>query len=317
MFKHIWRHSRAGWVLSILAAAALACNVFGGAATATPTALVPPTLPATDTALPGPTETTAAPTETPATGATDTPEPAGPTATPLPPDIPEAILILQPGLAAGVTSPVTVSGEAEPTFEQNLVVQITDQFGAVLATVPTTIQAGAPDRGPYAVDVEFTVTEDQPGRISVYSTSARDGGLTHLASVEVNLLVTGPAAPAAAETHPEDLIIYGPSINASVSGGVIHVEGYSQYVFESQLGVAICGEGGSGDPEPVCGTNDNMLASGVAFVNSPDIGQPGPYAGDLPYTIAAPVQARLVVFSTSARDGGVLHLATVPIELSP
>jgi hypothetical protein len=249
--------------------------------------------------------------------ATDTPLPAGPSATPAPPDIPEAILINQPGQAASVTSPVNVTGEADGTFEQALVVQITDQNGGVLVTVPTTIQASSPDRGPYAVDVPFTVAADQPGRISVYSTSARDGGLIHLASVEVTLLASGPASPAAAAPHPESLIINSPAPNAAVSGGVIHVEGYSQYVFENQLAVILCGEGGSGSPEPVCGTADNVLEVGSATVSSPDVGQPGPYAGDLPYTITSPVQARLVIYSVSPRDGGILHLATVPLQLSP
>jgi immunoglobulin-like protein involved in spore germination len=321
MHKHFWRRPHAGWVLPILAASALACSVFGGSpATPTPTAFVPPTLPATDTDLPGPTataSTTTEPSATVAPVATDTPLPAGPTDTPLPPDIPEAILIIQPGIAAAVTSPVHVTGEADPTFEQNLVVQITDQFGGVLVTTPTTILVEAGQRGPYAVDVSFSVAADQPGRISVYSTSARDGGLIHLASVEVNLLASGPASPAAAATHPESLIINGPALNAAVSGGVIHLEGYSQYVFENQLAVVLCGEGGQGDPEPVCGTTDNVLEIGFASVSSPDVGLPGPYAGDLPYGIAAPIQARLVVYSVSPRDGGILHLATTPIQLNP
>jgi hypothetical protein len=299
----------------MLVSAALACSVFGGSpATATPTAAVPPTVGVTDTAVPGPTPTTEV---TVAPAASDTPVPAGPSATPLPTDIPEAILILQPGQAASVTSPVHVTGEADPTFEQNLVIQITDQNGGVLVTTPTTIQVEAGQRGPYAVDVEFSTPADQPGRISVFSTSARDGGLIHLASVEVTLLASGPAAPAAADSHPESLIINSPAPNGSLSGGTIHVEGYSQYVFENQLAVILCGEGGTGSPEPVCGTADNVLEIGSATVNSSDVGQPGPFAGDLPYGISTPIQARLVVYSVSPRDGGILHLSTVNIQLSP
>ncbi len=315
MNKHFWRRSRLAWVLPALASAALACSVFGGSpATPTPTAFVPPTVGATDTAVSGPTPTIAVTTAPPAS---DTPPPAGPSATPLPPDIPEAILILEPGQPSSVTSPVHVSGEADPTFEQNLVVQITDEFGAVLTTVPTTIQAGAPDRGPFAVDVDFSVGTDQPGRISVFSTSARDGGLIHLASVEVTLLASGSASISAAAPHPESLIIYGPESNSAVSGGFISIAGYSEYVFENQLSVILCGEGGSGDLEPVCGTDDNILEIGGLTVNSPDMGQPGPILGDLPYSISAPIQARLAVYSLSARDGGIIHLASVPIQLSP
>ena len=73
-----------------------------------------------------------------------------------------------------------VSGQADPTFEQNLVVQVTDAGGAVLATQSTTIQADAGQRGTFDVDLAFTSASDQPGRVSVYSTSARDGGLLHM-----------------------------------------------------------------------------------------------------------------------------------------
>ncbi len=100
---------------------------------------------------------------------------------------PEAILIIDPPISASVTSPVHVVGEAGPAFEQTVVVQVADADGNIIATVPTTLQADAGQHGPFVVDVSFTVAAEGPGRISVYSTSARDGGMTHLSSVEVTL----------------------------------------------------------------------------------------------------------------------------------
>jgi hypothetical protein len=271
---------------------------------ATDTAAAPP---ATDTAAPVP------PTET-APPATETTPPASPTADPTG----EAILILEPGLTSAVTSPVRVAGEADPTFEQNLVIQITDQDGAVLTTTPTTIQAELGNRGPYSADVAFSVPSDQPGRISVYSASARDGGLVHLASVEVTLLAAGgtasllPAAP-----HAEIHQISEPNLLELASGGSVHVEGFSEYVFEGTLNLALCGEGGSGAPHPICGTADNVIAEGFTMLQAPDIGLPGPFETDLPFTIAGPTRARLAVYSLSARDGGLLHLNSVEISLAP
>lgn len=99
----------------------------------------------------------------------------------------EAIVIFEPGSGAMVTSPVHIAGEADPTFEQSLVVQIADENGAVIATAPAQIAADLGHRGPFVVDVSFTVAAEQPGRISVFAVSARDGGLTHLSSVEVTL----------------------------------------------------------------------------------------------------------------------------------
>ena len=97
----------------------------------------------------------------------------------------------------------------------------------------------------------------------------------------------------------------------------MHLSGFSEYVFESSLSLALCGEGGSGAPDPICGTADNLIASGHVMVQSPDIGQPGPFETDLTYTVAGPTRARLVVYSASARDGGILHLTSVEISIAP
>ncbi|MCC7357994.1 MAG: hypothetical protein IT317_00855 [Anaerolineales bacterium] len=268
---------------------------------------------ATDTAAP------ALPSDTAAAPATDTPAnpPDTPAPTAAPPEVPEVILITAPGINSQLTSPLRVEGIADPTFEQNLVIQITNADGVVLATQPTTIQAEAGSRGPFAADVAFSTPSDQPGRISVFAASARDGGLVHLASVEVELLASGAAVVAPAVNHPETHIILDPPALAEARGGNLQVVGYSEYVFESMLGLVLCGEGGAGAPDPLCGTADNVLATGLATLASADIGLPGPFTGTLPYSVSAPVSARLVVYSTSPRDGGLLHLATVPITLNP
>jgi len=100
----------------------------------------------------------------------------------------EAIVISQPLLSATVTSPVRVTGFADPTFEQNLVVQVRDVNGNIVGSTPTTIQADIGQRGPYSVDVTFTVPSGtQAGRIEVFAVSPRDGQITHLSSVEVTL----------------------------------------------------------------------------------------------------------------------------------
>lgn len=293
--------------------------------TATPTA--PPAtataLPPTPTALPAATDTAAPAPATATTGpATATPVPAtetaAPAATATADPAQEAILILQPGLTSAVTSPVTIAGEADSTFEQHLVVQVTDQDGAVLATTPTIIQSEMGTRGPFSTEVEFAVTADQPGRISVYSTSARDGGLIHLASVEVTLLASGgtaaiiPAAP-----HDEVHQLFTPNLLETATGGQLHLAGFSEYVFEANLNLALCGEGGSGAPDMLCGTADNVLTNSFVTLQSPDIGQPGPFETDLAYTVPGPVRARLVVYSVSARDGGILHATSREITVAP
>lgn len=261
----------------------------------------------TRTSTPAATDTAPAPTDT-APAAVATPE-AGRGA--------ETILLLEPGSGSSIVSPVHVAGEADPTFEQSLVVQLTDAEGAVVATVPVQIAAEAGQRGPFSVDVSFSVSADQPGRVSVFSASARDGGLIHLASAEVMLLASGAASLTTGQSHPESIALSEPQFLATVSGGTAHLTGFSDYVFENQLGVVICGEGGAGAPDLICGTKDNLLGTGTAYVNSPDMGQPGPFSADVNYTVAAPMRGRIVVFDTSPRDGGLTHLTSQELTLAP
>jgi len=307
------------WLAALTGLALAGCTFFASPTpTAVPPTAVPPTIaPPTATPLPPTPDISATPPPTAPPAASDTP---APTASPVPtvdPANSESIQILEPGLTSRVVSPVRVAGFSEPTFEQNLVIQVTGENGDVLSTTPTTILSGAGLAGPFVQDVTFSVAAEQAGRISVYHASARDGGLVHLSSVEVTLLPSGPAdivpVPPYSEVHALTLPVH----LAGVSGGTVHLEGVSEYVFEATLGLALCGEGGSGAPDPICGTADNIIATGFAIITSPDIGLPGPYTADLAYAIAAPVQARLVVYSTSARDGGITHLNSRPINLMP
>jgi hypothetical protein len=230
----------------------------------------------------------------------------------------EAILLLEPGFGSAVVSPVRVAGEADPTFEQSLVVQVSDVAGNVIATVPAQIAADIAQRGPFSVDVDFSVDAEQPGRISVYSASARDGGLIHLSSVEVTLLAPGGAASLnPPQPQDERIALFTPELLANLTGGVAHLTGFSAPVFENNLVVVICGQGGVGEPDRVCGTADNVLGRGVATVDAPDVGQPGPFEVDVTYTVSSTMRGRVVVYSTSARDGGLLHLSSREVVLSP
>lgn len=229
----------------------------------------------------------------------------------------EAILILQPGMLSVVTSPITVAGQSRPTFEQNLVVAVYDQDGAILSFQPTTIMSEMGSPGPFTTELSFSVGSEQPGRISVYETSALDGGIIHLASVEVTLRPAGTAEILPAEIGLEDIAIQFPPANVEVPSGSIVVTGFSDYYFESTLGLLLCGGGGSGAPHDLCGTEDNILASGVAMIDVLEMGQPGPFSGELNFSVSEPTPGRFVVFASSPRDGGWLHVTSIPVLLVP
>lgn len=257
-----------------------------------------------------------------------TPEPVTPTQPPptlppptqAPPDLipaQEIIFIQSPGLGSEIVSPVTVTGFSGPTFEQTLVVSITDIEGTILVMQPATIQADIGQSGPFSLTLEFYATSDGPGRISVYDVSARDGGIVHLDSVPVTLLATGNANIFPAEPADETIQISSPTFLEEISGGVLEVSGYSEYFFEANLSVTICGSWWGGGPHPICGTSDNVIAESYATIQSPDIGIPGPFSGTIPYLVLPETRARVVVFAPSMMDGAIEHLSSVEVILNP
>ena len=266
-----------------------------------------------------PTSSPRPPTATPTSLATATAPAPTNTSSPTPVPISQAFIqIFQPAGGSTVVSPIKVSGESNSTFEQNLVVAVYDSTGKQLALKPATIQAELGKRGPFSIEIPFTVTREQPGRISVYETSAANGGILHLNSVEVTLRPPGgktdllPAKPA-----PDLIRITKPEPNAQVSGGGLQVEGYGGLIFENQFSIALCGPGGTSKPEPICGTVDNVIARGSGLIKAPQPGQSGPFSAYLVYTVRQRTPAWVVVYDNSPRDGGLVFVNSQPIQLLP
>jgi Immunoglobulin-like domain of bacterial spore germination len=78
-----------------------------------------------------------------------------------------AIVVESPEPGASVSSPVTISGTAS-VFEGTVQLRILDADGEEIASAFSTASAGAPERGDFSEDVEFTVDEAQDGVIEVF-----------------------------------------------------------------------------------------------------------------------------------------------------
>jgi hypothetical protein len=256
----------------------------------------------TASAAPLPTTVSALPT---ATSASAAPLPTATTAPPIvsPPTTgQEAILIQEPGPGWRLTSPIRVSGMADPTFEQNLVVRLLLDDGTELALTPTTIMSDVGQRGPFAVDIPFTIGGEQQAFLQVYASSARDGGLTHLSSVGITITDSGPENKPAFTSMTERIIISQPTLNTAVSGGSVHVEGTALAGFEQTLVVDVLDESGG------------VIGSQPILVQAPDLGLPGPFSADIPYSGSPTGPGRVVVRDLSPAFGGEVHLASVEIR---
>lgn len=219
--------------------------------------------------------------------------------------IEEAILILEPGAGSRLLSPLRVSGFADPTFEQHLLIRLVLDDGSQLASVPTIIQAEAGERGPFSAEVPFEIQEQRQAFILVSSDSPRDGGITHLASVGVTLAAGGAVEIKKGEPHSERIVILQPTLGAVVSGGLARVNGFALASFEQTLVVEVLDEAG------------NVIGSLPVIVQAPDWGQPGPFSAEVPYTLAASGAGRIVVRDPSVVFAGDVHLASVEIRLEP
>lgn len=127
---------------------------------------------------------------------------------------------------------------------------------------------------------------------------------------ETGVLVFVAAAAAQPETAApetlETILIFSPGPGSAVTSPVA-ISGESDYVFEGSLAVEITALDA---PEPV--------GRGFATLDVADIGQRGPFQGEVTFTAPAdPTPGRISVFMVSARDGHIEHLASVPVMLLP
>jgi hypothetical protein len=84
----------------------------------------------------------------------------------------------------------------------------------------------------------------------------------------------------------------------------IQLRGQADPTAEQTLGVKLLAADGS------------ELASLTTTIQA-DVGQRGSFDVEIPFTVSQPRQAFIQVFATSPRDGGVIHLASVGVQLAP
>lgn len=273
--------------LTVLASALLlaACSFPGPQPASTPLPTLPPvTLPPADT-MPAPSETLPFPS---------------------PPALPEeAILILEPGPGSRLVGSIPLAGLADTTFEQNLGIRILLDDGTLLTQTSTIIDGEMGTRGPFTVDIPFTISGERNAFIQVYSASPRDGGITHLNSVGVTLAEAGPVNIVPASPHPEDINILLPASSATISGGTVHVEGIGLASFEQTLVVTVYNAEGT------------SIASLPLIVAAPDLGFPGTFSIDVPYVVSSEQPGRITVSDPSVAFMGDNHLASVEVTLAP
>jgi hypothetical protein len=163
--------------------------------TTAPATTVPATTQPAATAAPTPTLVAVQPTATQAPAPTTAPTAAPTDAPTTAPSGQREITIDSPAAGATVSNAITIKGQTNYwPFEANLVAQLKDANGKVLATLPVTVNA--PDigqGGPFETQMTFTPpAQTQQGTLELFEASAKDGSI--VASKSVKLLLQGRPA---------------------------------------------------------------------------------------------------------------------------
>ena len=137
--------------------------------------------------------------------------------------------------------------------------------------MPINIMAPLGQRGPYEIEIPFSVSQDEQVFIQIYDQSARDGGMTHLASVGVMLSASGPENITPWHSDPEQIVITVPSPGERLSGGVAHIEGIGVASFEGTFVLEIVD------------ANGVVVGSQAVITSAPDMGLPGAFSADVAY----------------------------------
>ncbi len=214
----------------------------------------------------------------------------------------ESILITAPSAGQGLRGSVPIEGLVDPAFEQQLYLLVRDAQGTVIATGRPMIQSQAGQRGKFNADVPLPADlPPQAGRVIVYAISPRDSGITHLASVDVQLNGDGqPAAPIDPAT-PEGITIAFPNPGAEVKGVV-------KVAAATLLGPKVIVE--------VRDATDKTVGRVEQSVDQ-IAGQPAQVLVEVPIQVSAAQPGRVLVYALNPRDGQTEHLSSVEVNLVP
>ena len=210
-----------------------------------------------------------------------------------------AITVIEPRPGQQVTVPLTVKGTAS-VFEGTVVVAVESTDGSTtFCKTFTTASEGAPGTGSFETQIAFPPPSNATdGRVRVYSVSPKDGSIQNLVSVPIVISSEQPA-----------IVVDSPLCGAEVKSPVTVKGTASAEVFEAAVVVVVKDSLG-----------EELARANVVANMQNATGTPprGPFSADLSFSLVGGSQPGTIeAFSTSARDGSVINLFSVPVTLTP
>lgn len=218
---------------------------------------------------------------------------------------PESIVIEEPGVGSRLVGSVRLRGMADPTHEQHLGMRLLVPQGEIVAEGNTLIDAPLGERGPFEGELTFSVEEERPALVQVFSTSARDGKLTHMTSIPVTLAPSGETEIETSQPRSETIVILEPAAGDQVAGGTVLVRGLSLRLLQNSLTIEVQNDYGG-----IVGLKTITLNPGVTR-------GPAAYETEVGYRVESGGPGRIVVREASSIFGRSVHINSVDIDLQP
>lgn len=226
---------------------------------------------------------------------------------PLPISLPkEKVAILRPATGSNVTSPFRVNGYAGPSWNNRIELRLIGEDGREISRTIAYLLSLPGNAGPFTVEINFeTSLVAETARLEVGIFSKDDAKLDHISSVDLILLSIGAPRSHWTIHGPEQILILSPKEYETLQGGVFSVSGVGWTQTEGPLQIEVRDRDG------------NIVGSTSTQIDSNGPGMAGTFETQVQYQITEPQRGRIVVYEPSQNIPGIIHYASVVVNLRP
>ena len=229
-----------------------------------------------------------------------------PTLTATPTGIPPApnarIHVAAPGPMSKIASPLQVRMEVVAGETKLVDIGLYGEDGRLIARELQRIQSEPPTAAYLTTEIPFQIRAAELGRLEIV-TKDRAGRIESLSNTFLLLLPVGQSEINPAAPPFERAVFYQPEVNATISGGMLHIEGAMWPLNNSQpVIIDVIEESGR-----------VMLSKILSLQGDTYI----PFSVDLPFTATQPMPVRISIRQNDARIDGIVYLFSQLIILAP
>ena len=218
----------------------------------------------------------------------------------------EKVSIQRPAPGSNVTSPFRVNGYAGPSWNNRVEVRIIGEDGREISRTIAYLLSLPGNAGPFTIEMNFETTlVAEAARLEVGIFSKDDAKLDHVASVDLILLSIGAPSSHWTIHGPEQIHITSPKVYEGIESGIVLVSGVGWTKSEGPLQVEVLDRDG------------NVVGSASTEISSTGPGQAGTFQIQVQYQISEAQRGRIIVYEPSKDTPGIIHYASVIVNLRP